>query len=88
MTKAVPNLLKDHNIFVSPLPNNMKHIFQPLDLTVNSWVKKFMKEKCTAWYALQITAGLKKGLAVDKIDVKTPLTKMKLLYAIWIMNLQ
>ena len=45
MTKAVDNLLKDHNIFISLVPNNMTHIFQPLDLTVNSWTKKFMKEK-------------------------------------------
>ena len=87
MTKAVNNLLKDHNIFISFLPNNMTHIFQPLDLTVNSWAKKFMKEKYAIWYASHIIAGLEKGLAVDEIDVKTPLTTMKTLHAKWIMNL-
>ena len=87
MTKAVHNLLKDHNIFMSLVPNGMTHIFQLLDPTVNSWAKKFMKEKYAAWYALQIQAGLEKGLAVDEIDVKTPLITMKPLHAKWIMNL-
>ena len=40
-----------------------------------------MKEKYAIWYALQITAGLEKGLTVDEIDVKTPLTTMKPLHA-------
>ena len=40
LTKAVHNLLKDHDIFLSLVPNNMTHIFQPLDLTINSWAKK------------------------------------------------
>ena len=39
-------------------------MFQPLDLTVNSWTETFKKEKYAVWYASQI---------VDKIDVKTHL---------------
>ena len=54
MTKAFHNLLKDHNIFISLVPNNMTHMFQPLDLTVNSWAKMFMKERNVVWYASQI----------------------------------
>ena len=46
-----------------------------------------MKEKYTAWYASQIPADLEKGLAVDGIDVKTPLTTMKPLCEKWAMNL-
>ena len=46
-----------------------------------------MKEKCAIWYVSQITAGLVKGLAVDEIDVKTPLATMKPLHAKRIMNL-
>ena len=57
MTKAVQNLLKDHNIFISLVPNNMTHIFQPLDFTITSWAKKFIKEKYAVWYASQVTAG-------------------------------
>ena len=36
MTKAVHILLKDHNIFISIVPNNTTHIFQPLDFMVIS----------------------------------------------------
>ena len=46
-----------------------------------------MKEKYTVWHASQITAGLEKGLAVDEIDLKTPLRNMKPLHAKWIKNL-
>ena len=87
MTKGVHNLLKDRNILISLVPNNMTHIFPPLDLSINSWAKKFRKEKYAVQYASQITAGLEEGLAVDEIDVKTPLTAMKPLHAKWIMNL-
>ena len=46
----------------------MTHIFQQLDLTINSWAKNFMKEKYVVWsHASQITAGLDKGLAVDEL---------------------
>ena len=68
MTEAVHDLLHDHDIFISLVPNNMTHIFQQLDLTINSWAKKFMKEKYVVWsHASQITAGLDKGLAVDEL---------------------
>ena len=79
ITKAVHNLLKDHNIFKSLVQNNMTDIFQSLDLTANSWTKKFMKEKYVVCCALQITAGLEKGPAVDEIGIKTPLATTKLL---------
>ena len=49
MTETARNLLKDRNILILLVPNNMTHIFQPLDLTVNSWDKKFMKEKYAVW---------------------------------------
>ena len=52
MTKAVHNLLKDRNIFISLVPNNMTHIFQSLGLMVNSWAKKFMKLKYAVWYEI------------------------------------
>ena len=69
--------------------NNMTHIFQLLDLTVNSRAKTFMKEKYAVWYASQIIVGLERGrLAVDETDVMfSTLTTMKPLHAKWIMNL-
>ena len=46
-----------------------------------------MKDKYAVWYALQITASLEKGLAMDEIDLKTPLTNIKPLHAKLVMNL-
>ena len=87
MTQAVHNRLKELNILVALVLNNMTHIFQPLDLTVNSWAKKFMKEKYAVWYASQISTGLEKGVDIDEIEVKTPLTVMKPLHAKWLIEM-
>ena len=73
MTETVHNLLKDHNILISLVPNNMTHIFQPLDLTVNSGLKSLKKKNTLSG----ITARLEKGLTEDKINVKTQLITMK-----------
>ena len=44
-------LIADANILHVKVPNNMTHLFQPLDLTMNSWTKNFMREKFAEWYA-------------------------------------
>ena len=45
LTEPVSNELKDHHIFTCQVPENMTHIFKPLDLTVNGGAKKFLKAK-------------------------------------------
>ena len=44
VTSEVTNLLRN-NIFFVIVPNNMTHLFQPFDLTVNGYCKSFMKKK-------------------------------------------
>lgn len=87
MTANVQELLNEHNILVTFVPNNMTHLFQPLDLTVNSWAKKFMKEKFAMWYCSKIKEALDKGIAIDEIDIKTPLTMIKPLHAKWLIEM-
>ena len=87
MTTAVLNLLKANNILLVKVPNNMTHIFQPLDLTVNSWAKDFMREKFATWYAGKIKENLDKGEQLENIDIKTPLSVMKPLHATWLIEL-
>ena len=53
MTAPLLDLLKKNHILVE-VPNNMTNLLQPLDLTVNSWAKTFMKETFGQWFALQI----------------------------------
>lgn len=46
-TEKVLSKLASLNIVVVSVPANMTHFFQPLDLTVNGEVKRFMKDKFT-----------------------------------------
>ena len=45
MTSEVTNFLLKNNIFIVTVPNNMTHLFQPLDLTVNGNCNAFLKRK-------------------------------------------
>ena len=65
----------------------MTHLFQPLDLNVNSWAERFMKEKFTMWYASKVKESLDHGVAIDYIDIKTPLTLIKPLHTKWIIDM-
>ena len=68
MTKAVHNLLKDHNIFTC---TKQYHIsISRWTMRSNSWAKTFMRN-----------ASSEKCVAVDEIYVKTPLKTMKPLHA-------
>ena len=50
MTEKVKEKLQSLNFELVPVPANMTHLFQPLDLTVNGSAKKFMsKQFCTQW---------------------------------------
>ena len=49
---VVLNLYKESTIAVALVPANMTNSLQPLDLTVNGYVKKFMRGKFSAWYSL------------------------------------
>ena len=50
MTNPVLKKLEEHNILLTGVPGNMAHLFQPLDLTVNSYFKQLMKQKVADWY--------------------------------------
>ena len=53
MTSEVTTLLQENNIFFVTVPNNMAHLFQPLDLTVNGFCKSYLKRKFTQSFAQQ-----------------------------------
>ena len=65
----------------------MTHIYQPLDLTVNGYAKKFSKKKFNEWYANQIIQQLDEGKELYEIEVKLRLTTMKPLHAQWLTDL-
>ena len=87
LTEAVSNELKDHRIFTCQVPENMTHIFKPLDLTVNGGAKKFLQAKLTKRFAKKIDEGLKEGKELEDIEVKFRLTTLKPLHASWVCEL-
>ena len=67
----VLNLPKESNMVVVLVPANMTNFLQPLDLTVNGYVKKFM------WYSLQTGNQLDVGKQLQDIDVSLRLSLLK-----------
>ena len=62
MTDAVKKVLKENGIFLEKVPENLKYLFQPLDVQggSNGYEKRMMKNKFTLWYADQINRALDK----------------------------
>ena len=82
-TSEVLDLLNANKIQVTNVPPNMTKYYQPLDLTVNGYAKKFMSRKFSGWYTQQISLQLEKGVPIDEIDVKLRLLLIKPLHAEW-----
>ena len=86
ITEEVTSHLSKNNILFVKVPNNMTHLFQPLDLTVNGHCKKYMKKKFSEWYTQQVDYALQAGTKVENIKIDFKLTTMKPLYAKWIVQ--
>ena len=69
------------------MPENMTHIFQSLDLTVNGAAKDFLKVKFTECFAKKSEESLQEGKELEDIEVKFELTTLKPLHASWICDL-
>ena len=67
-------------------PNNMTDYFQMLDLTVNKWMKKFMKQKFNEWLATQLRNELESGKELENIPIKFLLSTIKHLHAGWLID--
>ena len=65
------------------VPANMTNFLQPLDLTVNGYMKKFMRGKFNAWYTLEIGNQLDAGKQLQDIDVPLRLSLLKPYHAEW-----
>ena len=64
----------------------MRHLLQPLDLTVNGHCKSFIKGMFAEWYRKQVEEALPHGKKVEDIEIKFYLTVIKLLHAKWLMQ--
>ena len=61
MTTKVKDRLAAINVVLVPVPSNMIHIFQPLDLTVNGSAKKFLQMCFTEHYVAAVKEQLGSG---------------------------
>ena len=86
MTEEVVSMLRTNNIWLFKVPNNMTHLLQPLDLTVNGHCKSFMKGVLAEWYHKQVEQALSHGKKVEDIEIKFYLTVIKPLHAKWLME--
>ena len=74
LTDPVTSTLKENNIFVVFVPNNMTDLFQPLDLATNKWVKDFMKKKFCEWFTAKLSEALKQGQNQEKVSANNTKT--------------
>ena len=79
MTSELTNFLRNNNIFFVTVPNNMTHLFQPLNFTVDGCCKSFMKKKFAEWFAQQFDKQ-----RLEDIEMKFDLTETKSIHANWV----
>ena len=53
------------------VPVNIPQHFQPLDLTVNGLVKKFLTKKIEKWYVDEFRKEVNNNKSIDDIEVIT-----------------
>ena len=70
MTEEVVSLLSTNNIWLVKVTNNMTHLFQSLDLTVNGHCKSYKKGKFAEWYHKQVEDALTHGKKIEHIEIK------------------
>ena len=87
MTVRVKDKLKSLNIVLVPIPANMTHFFQPLDLTVNASAKMFMRKQFTEYYSTAVRSQLVNGQEVEDIEIDFRLTSLKPLHAQWLISM-
>lgn len=85
-TETVLSTLESLNIVCVPVPANMTHFFQPLDLTVNGAAKKMTKKSFVKYYSDTILKQLESGKQMEDIEVDLKLTVLKPLHAQWIVD--
>ena len=67
----VKQFYQESNCELVVVPHNLINKFQPLNISANQSLKKFISVKINSWYADRVSSQLSTGTAPD--DVKNPL---------------
>ena len=76
----------ESNILIVNVPRNMTKYYQPLDLTVNGYSKRFLKNKFNEWYSFQVSKQLAECVMLENVQVKLNLTILKPIHAGWLVD--
>ena len=87
VTEKVLEKLQSINCEFVPVPANMTHFFQPLDLTVNGSAKQFMRKQFITYYSDAVKKKLDRGETLEDIEIDLRLTTLKPLHAQWLVNM-
>ena len=63
------------------MPHNLTNKFQPLDLTINQKVKKFISNQFSKWYGERVRRQLTNGKSPGDVEVSLKLSDLTLLHA-------
>ena len=85
-TADVIDCYKKNNMCVVYVDANMIKYYQPLDLTVNGYAKRYFKNKFNEWYSQQVSSQLARGINLENIDVKLKLSLIKSIHAVWVVD--
>ena len=85
ITDDVTSFLQRHNILLVLFQNNMTHMFQPLDLTVNKHCKT-LRIFFLEWYSRQIENELSLGRKIEDVNIQFRLATLKPLHAKWLLK--
>ena len=86
MTAAVLDAFKEADICIVNVPANLTKYYQPLDLTVIGYPKRYLKRKFIEWYSGQVKSQLDKNISIEDIQVGLQLTKLKPIHAGWLVE--
>ena len=87
VTSSVMDKLRSLDCEFVPVPANMTHFFQPLDLTVNRAAKNYMRKQFIMFYGDAVKQQLDGGKSVEDVEVDFHLTTIKPLHAQWLVNM-
>ena len=86
ITDEVTLHLLQNNIYFVTVPNNMTHLFQPMDLTINGHRKKVTKKEFAKWYMQQVDNALQVGTKLEDINTEFRLSVIKPLHTKWLVE--
>ena len=69
-----------------PVPHNMTHVFQPLDLTVTRGCKAHIRKSTHQWVTNEVQKQLESGKQPENVKIETKLSIVRPLHAKWVIS--